>query len=69
LFNDGGSAFPVPGSEPGAMLYLGMTLRDWFAGQALRMWQIDKEDLRNLLAGAPPTEEEEVGDEISYQIE
>lgn len=32
----GGSAFPVfDAGNPGAVLYEGMTLRDWFAGQAL----------------------------------
>jgi hypothetical protein len=30
--NDGGPAFPVPGSTA---TDIGMTLRDWFAGQAL----------------------------------
>ena len=29
--NDGGAAFPVPSKDTGR----GMTLRDWFAGQAL----------------------------------
>lgn len=32
--NDGGPAFPLP-SEPGFLAEMGMTLRDWFAGQAL----------------------------------
>jgi hypothetical protein len=32
--NDGGPAFPLP-SEPGFPAEMGMTLRDWFAGQAL----------------------------------
>ena len=30
--NDGGAAFPVPGL---GMAHRGMSLRDWFAGQAL----------------------------------
>lgn len=35
--NDGGPAFPVPDLHPGAMQVgsNGMSLRDWFAGQAL----------------------------------
>lgn len=38
--NDGGSAFPVHGGHPGddprnQILGGGMSLRDWFAGQAL----------------------------------
>lgn len=35
--NDGGPAFPVPDSHPGAVQVgtNGMSLRDWFAGQAL----------------------------------
>ena len=34
---DGGPAFPVqiPGAERPGMVMPGMTLRDWFAGQAL----------------------------------
>jgi hypothetical protein len=32
--DDGGPAFPLP-SEPGFPAELGMTLRDYFAGQAL----------------------------------
>lgn len=32
----GGSAFPIPGSEVGTNpVEYGMSLRDWFAGQAL----------------------------------
>lgn len=30
--NDGGPVFPIPKED-----WLGMTLRDWFAGQALAM--------------------------------
>ena len=36
--NDGGPAFPVPVAQPfgeGWMAVGGMSLRDWFAGQAL----------------------------------
>ena len=33
--NDGGPAFPVPGTEYNDR-YPGMSLRDWFAGQALQ---------------------------------
>ena len=35
--NDGGPAFPVPDLHPGAVQVgsNGMSLRDWFAGQAL----------------------------------
>jgi hypothetical protein len=33
--NDGGSAFPVPGSDSRFTNTIGMSLRDWFAGQAL----------------------------------
>ena len=33
---DGGAAFPNPGSTDGSLYpELGMSLRDWFAGQAL----------------------------------
>ena len=32
--NDGGPAFPV-GFNPGGAYFSGMSLRDWFAGQAL----------------------------------
>lgn len=38
VFEDGGPAFPIhPVSTPsgGGLTLLGMTLRDWFAGQAL----------------------------------
>jgi len=39
---DGGPAFPnaneFPGEHGGTKVYLGMTLRDWFAGQALGGW-------------------------------
>ena len=38
---DGGPAFPVPVATPfgdGWMAIGGMTLRDWFAGQALVGW-------------------------------
>lgn len=34
--NDGGTAFPVPGDYFGG--FEGMSLRDWFAGQALAGW-------------------------------
>ena len=33
--NDGGPAFPVVALEPPYYIKEGMTLRDWFAGQAL----------------------------------
>jgi hypothetical protein len=33
--NDGGPAFPVVVSEGDAVVSPGMSLRDWFAGQAL----------------------------------
>jgi hypothetical protein len=33
--NDGGPAFPVVVPSEGAVSEYGMTLRDWFAGQAL----------------------------------
>jgi hypothetical protein len=33
--NDGGPAFPVVVPSEGAVWEYGMTLRDWFAGQAL----------------------------------
>ncbi len=40
--NDGGPAFPVEGraygDALGGQLHHGMTLRDWFAGQALAGW-------------------------------
>ena len=32
--DDGGPAFPIPADEPGNT-YTGMSLRDYFAGQAL----------------------------------
>lgn len=33
---DGGPAFPTePNTQPGVYVHHGMTLRDWFAGQAL----------------------------------
>ena len=37
--NDGGPAFPVVETHPvhGSRIDFGMTLRDWFAGQALAM--------------------------------
>jgi len=35
--NDGGPAFPTT-SEPFHQGFSGMTLRDWFAGQALAVW-------------------------------
>lgn len=35
IHDDGGAAFPVPGSYNTAWEANGMTLRDWFAGQAL----------------------------------
>lgn len=37
--NDGGPAFPVVETDPvlGSRACPGMTLRDWFAGQALRI--------------------------------
>ena len=34
--DDGGPAFPTePNKQPGFYLHHGMSLRDWFAGQAL----------------------------------
>lgn len=33
---DGGQAFP--GTDPDGVVRTGMTLRDWFAGQALSGW-------------------------------
>lgn len=34
--NDGGPAFPTePNTQPGFYAHHGMSLRDWFAGQAL----------------------------------
>lgn len=33
--NDGGRAFPCPTGSDGGALFCGMSLRDWFAGQAL----------------------------------
>ena len=34
--DDGGPAFPTkPNTQPGFYLHHGMSLRDWFAGQAL----------------------------------
>ena len=39
--HDGGPAFPMPASETsigGHYEQLGMSLRDWFAGQALAGW-------------------------------
>lgn len=34
--DDGGPAFPTePNTQPGHFAHHGMTLRDWFAGQAL----------------------------------
>lgn len=36
---DGGPAFPTgPNTQPGFYQHHGMTLRDWFAGQALAGW-------------------------------
>lgn len=35
IFNDGGPAFPVHSALEAAQGYEGMSLRDWFAGQAL----------------------------------
>lgn len=35
---DGGSAFPQINDTPGYPAWPGMTLRDWFAGQALSGW-------------------------------
>jgi hypothetical protein len=41
--NDGGPAFPIPNDDrPGAYeAHPGMTLRDWFAGQALPQAVLD----------------------------
>lgn len=36
ITNDGGSAFPYGGGSDGP--FPGMTLRDWFAGQAMAGW-------------------------------
>lgn len=36
LSTSGGPAFPVPDTDEAQESYLGMTLRDWFAGQALQ---------------------------------
>lgn len=34
--NNGGPAFPTePNTQPGSYVHHGMSLRDWFAGQAL----------------------------------
>ena len=33
--NDGGPAFPDPSRAQGACMGVGMSMRDWFAGQAL----------------------------------
>lgn len=33
--NNNGSAFPLTGKDSSEILEIGMTLRDWFAGQAL----------------------------------
>jgi len=41
--NDGGPAFPLP-SEPGFPAEMGMTLRDWFAGQALAGFLVNFHD-------------------------
>ena len=42
--NDGGPAFPVPSEDSGP----GMTLRDWFAGQALaRLASRVKDELKD----------------------
>ena len=36
---DGGPAFPTdPNTQPGFYQHHGMSLRDWFAGQALAGW-------------------------------
>lgn len=44
--NDGGPAFPIE-----YMASQGMSLRDWFAGQALMSWRIDAVDLYRMEHG------------------
>lgn len=41
--NDGGPAFPTPRYERGDAYSLGMSLRDWFAGQILIGLSIKRE--------------------------
>ena len=42
--NDGGPAFPIDANNSlDRCIYTGMTLRDWFAGQALTQTAVDHE--------------------------
>ena len=57
---DGGPAFPTEyasqDSEGNRCVRRteGMSLRDWFAGQALGVWQVTEDDIKAIRAGAAP---------------
>jgi len=53
--NSGGAAFPCAGKDGMGLHYLqkGMTLRDWFAGQALSGLMASPADTSNALEWAP----------------
>jgi hypothetical protein len=53
LFDDGGPAFPTNHLSSDN----GMTLRDWFAGKAIALWNIDGKDLSQLEVGNKPNHE------------
>lgn len=49
---DGGPAFPVQAlAEPGSEIVWGMSLRDWFAGQALMGWAAGRSDEEAFMPG------------------
>lgn len=54
--NDGGPAFPWASDERSlsGQSGSGMTLRDYFAGKAIGLFAIEKEDLQKLNAGIRP---------------
>lgn len=54
--NDGGPAFPRTGADGHTSPQSGMTLRDWFAGQALAGTDISRVMEEALYDGATPDE-------------
>lgn len=74
--NDGGSAFPMPASEDhlrgGVCAEYGMTLRDWFAGQALEALANNSAIQDSYINPDHPDAHDEVGAELfakaAYQI-
>lgn len=56
---DGGPAFPLPSGwtplgEREHYHELGMSLRDWFAGQAMHGWVVDDDDMKHFYNGEQP---------------